>query len=232
MLARDLEGLMLRLSFFLIFALSLAAVDVSGQKLRVVFFGDSITELGVKEGGYVTRITEIAKNEGKTESFEFFGSGIGGNKIYDLFLRAEEDIVKNSPDIVVIYVGVNDVWHKRLLGTGTDFDKFGKFYEALVKKLEDGKIKVVVCTPAVIGERTDFSNDSDGDLNLYAKWIRDFAARRKLPLVDLRKAFLEHNLKSNPENKPSGILTTDRVHLNAAGNELVAREMWKVLKAQ
>ena len=27
-----------------------------------------------------------------------------------------------------------------------------------------------------------------------------------------------------------GILTTDRVHLNEAGNKLVAEEIWKVLR--
>ncbi len=221
---------MLRFLLILIVAVPLAAVDASAQKRRVVFFGDSITELGVKTGGYVTRIGEIAREDGKSDGFEFIGSGIGGNKVYDLYLRVDEDVIKKSPDIVVIFVGVNDVWHKRLLGTGTDFDKFGKFYEALVKKLEAAGIKVVVCTPAVIGERTDFSNDSDGDLNLYSGWIRGFAARNSIGLVDLRKVFLDHNLKNNPENKASGILTTDRVHLNATGNDLVAREMWMVLK--
>ena len=55
--------------------------------------------------------------------------------------------------------------------------------------------------------------------------------KNELPIVDLRKAFLEHNLKNNPDNKDRGILTTDRVHLNARGNQLVADEMWKVIKS-
>jgi len=41
----------------------------------------------------------------------------------------------------VIWVGVNDVWHKTLLGTGTDADKFEKFYQAIIKKLKDKNIK-------------------------------------------------------------------------------------------
>lgn len=44
----------------------------------------------------------------------------------------------------------------------------------------------------------------------------------KCDLVDLRKAFLDYNLKYNTENKESGILTTDRVHLNSKGNQIVA----------
>jgi len=50
-------------------------------------------------------------------------------------------------------------------------------------------------------------------------------------LVDLRKSFLEYGKQFNPENKESGILTSDRVHLNEKGNELVAAEMWKVIKS-
>lgn len=73
------------------------------------------------------------------------------------------------------------------------------------------------------------TNQQDGDLNQYSQFIRDLAKRHNLPLVDLRKAFLEYNLKNNPENKEKGILTTDRVHLNDAGNQYVAEQMQKVL---
>lgn len=199
------------------------------KKTRVVFFGDSITELGVRDGGYITKIESLIKQDGLSGRIELIGAGVSGNKIYDLFLRADADVIRQAPDLVVIYVGVNDVWHKRLLGTGTDFDKFGRFYEALAEKLHDAKIRVILCTPAVIGERTDFTNENDGDLNLYSDWIRKFAATNGYPLVDLRKAFLEHNLRENKENRVSGILTTDKVHLNRAGNELVAREIWSEL---
>ncbi|HMI77341.1 MAG TPA: SGNH/GDSL hydrolase family protein, partial [Ferruginibacter sp.] len=82
-----------------------------------------------------------------------------------------------------------------------------------------------------IGEKTDFTNELDGDLNKYCNIIRGIAAKNNLPLVDLRKAFLEYNLKYNTANKESGILTTDRVHLNPRGNKLVADEMWKVISA-
>jgi lysophospholipase L1-like esterase len=158
------------------------------------------------------------------------GAGIGGNKVYDLYLRLETDVLDKNPDIVFIYVGVNDVWHKSSFGTGTDPDKFEKFYQAIIDKLKSRKIKIVLCTPAAIGEKIDFSNQQDGDMNQYSNIIRSLATKNNLPLVDLRKSFLNYNLKNNPENKDRGILTTDRVHLNAKGNQLVADEMWKVVK--
>jgi lysophospholipase L1-like esterase len=200
------------------------------KKQRVIFFGDSITQAGVQPGGYIIRIGDLAAKDGSVAAYDFVGAGIGGNKVYDLYLRLEDDVLNKNPDVVVLYVGVNDVWHKRTHGTGTDADKFLGFYNGLIKKIQAKGAKIILCTPAVIGERTDFSNELDGDLNRYSTMIRELAAKNKLPLVDLRKAFLDYNLQFNKENKESGILTTDRVHLNEKGNQLVAEEMWAAIK--
>ncbi len=201
------------------------------KKKKVVFFGDSITQAGIRPGGYIKLMDSLIAAELGADQYELIGAGIGGDKIYDLYLRIEEDVLKHHADIVVVYVGVNDVWHKASSGTGTDLNKFGRFYEALVKKLQASGSKVIVCTPAVIGERTDNSNQQDGDLNMYSNWLRTFTAKNSIPLVDLRAGFINYNLKNNPQNKESGILTTDRVHLTPAGNLFVAEEMWKVIKA-
>lgn len=204
--------------------------SISQEKTRIVFFGDSITQAGVNAGGYIMRIDSMCKGEGKADSYEFIGAGIGGNKVYDLYLRIENDVLARDPDVVVIYIGVNDVWHKSSSGTGTDADKFEKFYQAIIDKLKAKNSKIILCTPAAIGEKTDFSNPQDGDMNEYSNIIRRIAKKNELRIVDLRKAFLDYNLKNNSENKDRGILTTDRVHLNAKGNQLVADEMWKVIK--
>lgn len=200
------------------------------KKSKVIFFGDSITEAGVKPGGYIMRIDSMCKKENRSGQFEFIGAGISGNKVYDLYLRLDDDVLAKNPDVVFIYIGVNDVWHKSSRGTGTDPDKFEKFYNAIIKKLRDKNIKVILCTPATIGEKYDFTNQQDGDLNSYSNIIRNIAQKNNLQVVDLRQKFLDYNKQNNHENKPSGILTTDGVHLNVKGNQLVADEMWSVLK--
>ena len=202
----------------------------SQKKTRVIFFGDSITQAGAGPGGYIRRIDSMCKADGNGENFEFIGAGIGGNKVYDLYLRMESDVLAKEPDVVFIYIGVNDVWHKATSGTGTDPDKFERFYQAIIDKLKAKNIKVILCTPAAIGEKTDFSNQQDGDMNAYSNIIRAIAKKNELTLVDLRKSFIDYNLKNNPDNKDRGILTTDRVHLNATGNQFVANEMWSVIK--
>lgn len=217
---------------FLVAFLVICSMSFVGQKkTKVIFFGDSITELGVKPGGYVTRVDSMCRAEGKSAAYDFVGSGISGNKVYDLYLRMEEDVLAKNPDVVVIYVGVNDVWHKTLLGTGTDPDKFEKFYSAILKKLKEKNIKAALCTPAVVGEKNDMSNPLDGDLNRYSNIIRELAKKNNLPLIDLRKKFIDFELANNPENKEKDILTYDRVHMNAKGNQFLADAMWSAIKS-
>src|SRR5438309_596464 len=137
------------------FILITAAMAMSFQKKqRVVFFGDSITQMGIKPGGYISLMNDALNKKGLASQYELVGAGIGGNKVYDLYLRMDSDVLMKNPDIVVIWVGVNDVWHKASFGTGTDPDKFEKFYTAIIKKLQAKKIKVFLTTTATIGECT------------------------------------------------------------------------------
>src|SRR5262245_41634210 len=115
------------------------------KKTKIIFFGDSITRNGADTGGYIRRIDTMCRKEGLGDKYEFIGSGIGGNKVYDLYLRMDDDVLAKNPDVVIIYIGVNDVWHKASAGTGTDADKFERFYNAILKKLKDKNIKIILC---------------------------------------------------------------------------------------
>ena len=216
--------------YLLILACICCLSFVQDGKKKIVFFGDSITELGINKGGYIDLLNNRIANNGQSNRYELLGAGIGGNKIYDLYLRLEKDVLNKNPDVVVVWVGVNDVWHKSMMGTGTDYDKFGLFYDAMVQKIQAKGAKVILVTPAVIGERNDQSNPQDGELNLYSNWIRKYASQKNIALVDFRKLFLEYSVKNNPNQLDKGFLTYDRVHLNDAGNQLVADAIWEVIK--
>jgi lysophospholipase L1-like esterase len=193
------------------------------KKLKVVFFGDSITQAAINPNGFIT-IDDSLLNPKGSSNYDLIGAGISGNKVYDLYFRIDDDVISKSPDIVVIYVGVNDVWHKKM-GTGTDADKFEKFYLAMVKKFKAANMKVIVCTPASIGEKYDNTNEQDGDMNKYSNIVRKIAVDQQLTLVDLRSEFETFEKNNNTNNLDRGILTMDGVHLNDAGNIFVAKLM-------
>jgi lysophospholipase L1-like esterase len=216
----------------ILFAALTILTSMQTKTQKVVFFGDSITQAGAKPGGYIVKMKEALEQKAMGSQFDLAGAGIGGNKVYDLYLRMDDDVLAQNPDVVVIWIGVNDVWHKVTSGTGTDPDKFEKFYSAIINKLLDRHIRVILCTPAVIGEKTDFTNQQDGDLNAYSQIVRNLAQKWHCGLVDLREIFHNYELKNNPGNKESGILTLDKVHLNDAGNQLVADKMLEALQTK
>ena len=200
------------------------------QKKKIIFFGDSITQAGVAPNGYITLLQQMLVKNGKDKAFDLIGAGIGGNKIYDLYLRLEDDVLSKKPDLVFIYVGINDVWHKRSYGTGTDPDKFEKFYNKIIDKIQSTGAKVVICTPTVVGEKKGYVNELDGDLNKYSEIVRQIAKNKKVELIDLHKTIVDYINAHNPENKSSGILTTDGVHMNDEGNRFLAEQFWEDIK--
>lgn len=199
---------------------------------RIVFLGDSITQAGVGPMGYVTRIQRALAERHKDLEIEVIGAGISGNKVPDLQRRVDKDVIAKKPTIVVIYIGINDVWHGETdPARGTSQEKFEAGLKEVIGKCRASGARVVLCTPSVIGEKFDGTNKLDANLDAYSDVSRRIAGELKIPLCDLRKKFIDHEKQHNPENKDKGILTSDRVHLNDEGNKFVAETLLKSLGA-
>jgi lysophospholipase L1-like esterase len=197
---------------------------------RVIFLGDSITQGGVSPKGYVTLVGKQLQESKKDLNVEIIGAGISGNKVPDLEKRLERDVLSKKPSIVVIYIGINDVWHS-LNNRGTSKEEFQAGLKRIIDAIQKGGARVVLCTPSVIGEKTDGSNKLDAMLEEYCTISRAVATETKSQLLDLRKAFMDYLKKANDKNQENKILTTDGVHLNDAGNKFVADQMLTALGA-
>lgn len=200
------------------------SVPASGADapLTVLFLGDSITEAGAGPHGYVTLAGKALAEA--APGTKVIGAGISGNRVPDLLARVDRDVIARKPDVVVIYIGINDVWHSQN-GRGTPKGEFEKGLGTLVEKIRAGGAKVILCTPTVIGEKKSGTNKLDAMLDEYADVTRAVAAREKTALVDLRKACVEHLAKHNRDDAENGILTTDGVHLTPAGDAFLAARM-------
>jgi lysophospholipase L1-like esterase len=197
---------------------------------RIVFLGDSITAAGVSPKGYVTLIKNALAEKHKDLGIEVIGAGVGGHKVPDLQKRLDRDVLKKKPTLVVIYIGINDVWHgEKDPKNGTSKEKFEEGLKDIIAKIKDAGANVLLCTPSVIGEKVGGANKLDAKLDEYSDISRKVAKDMKVPLCDLRQAFADDLKKNNTANKESGILTGDRVHLNDAGNRFVAEVMLKSL---
>ena len=208
------------------------------QPAKIVFLGDSITEQAEDfEDGFISLIRQNLSED----KFELIGKGISGNKVSDLLTRYKSDVIDLNPDIVFIYIGINDVWHKYDFGTGSDIDLYEKGLRTIISDIKSLGSKIVLCTPTVIGENTgDFvlgnqfkdvetMEKMNGDLDTFSEVVRKLSNEYETELLDLRKIFMDYLAENNINNDAAGILTTDGVHLNEQGNKLIADQMIKFI---
>ena len=195
---------------------------------QIVFFGDSITEMGEQPNGYVTLLRDTLVKQ--YPGINIIGAGIGGNKVPQLQDRLDRDVLSKKATIVVIYIGINDVWHFEKHGTGTPKDKYESGLRDLISRIQKSGARVILCTPSVIGERRHGDNKFDAMLDEYSGISRRVTKEFGAKICDLRNAFIQYLAAHNPDNNVEGILTRDSVHLNDAGNRLVTETILKALE--
>ncbi len=199
------------------------------NKKKIVFLGDSITQEAFGEDGYAS---VLKKTRSVRKKYELIGEGVGGNRIGDLVKRQQEDVLVYKPDKVVLFVGVNDcgwpTWHpEELSNTEAEYEQ--SMLE-MVKQFQQRQIEVIICTPALIGEKKNGGNGLDKKLDRYADICRRVAASSGSELADIRTAFTRYLEVHNTADQDKGILTVDGVHPNRTGSELIAQELSKVIK--
>ena len=197
---------------------------------RIIFFGDSLTELAGNEEpkeqvtkGYVRIVRETLHEKHQDKDIDVDWVATGGHTVPDLLKRVERDVIVKKPTIVVIQIGCNDA--RRI-----SKDEFRAGLEQLIDKLQQADIQVIQCSLTSVGEKHDGTNPDDPKLEEFAQVQREVAQAKKVPLNDLRRAFVAYWKEHNSDNRPSGILTYDGNHFNQKGHEFVAEQMLKKFK--
>lgn len=189
---------------------------------RIVILGDSITQAGNRSGGFVTVLREAVGRE----DVQWRPAGVSGNRIENARQRIATEVLPLRPSIVIVFVGVNDVWHQAR-GNVLEFAKAKEELTGLVQDLRAGEVvpEVVLCTPMVIGEKSDGSNSLDRDLEDLSELIRTVATEQECQCLDLRRETIDYLKKHNPNQKSHSVLTIDGVHLNREGNHFLAQSI-------
>ena len=199
-----------------------AAQDVlvkSGE--TVAFMGDSITQQGWQSGsGYVKLVVSGLEANGVT--ITPVPAGISGHKSNQMLARLDKDVLAKKPQWMTLSCGVNDVWHGE---KGVPLEQYRQNIRQIVDKCLAANVKVMILTATMI--REDATNDENKKLAAYNEFLRELAKEKKLPLADLY-ADMEAAVKAGGggKGKPN-LLTTDGVHMNAAGNVMMATGVLK-----
>jgi len=195
---------------------------------RIVFLGDSITHQAVQPNGFVTLIDDTLTARHPGWGIEIIGAGISGNRVPDLQKRLASDVLDKQPTLVVVYIGINDVWHWKN-NRGTTKSDYENGLKDIVRKIQAAGAHVILCTPSVIGEKKNGANAQDTMLEEYVQLSRKVARELGCELCDLHKAFVDYLAANNPDDKEKGVLTRDGVHLNPLGNRFVAEQMLRAM---
>lgn len=175
--------------------------------MRVVFFGDSLTE-GKPGAAYLDALAARVSADERLRGVELLRAGVGGDTVLNLARRMEHDVVPLAPDWVVVMVGVNDAttWLlRRSLPTRQRWRSLRYFtgykgvpravtparYQAGLRVLVDGLrrrtgARVALCTPAISGE--SLRSRKWRALDRYAAAAQWVASERDCPLIDVHAA--------------------------------------------
>lgn len=205
--------------------------------MKIVLFGDSITDAcrnrntdrytGALGSGYALLIGgELTKDT--PNEYEIYNRGISGNRVVDLYARIKADVWNLQPDVLSIFIGINDIWHELGGQNGVDLERFEKVYRML---LDDTlarlpKLKIMLCEPYVIhGDATDEKWEEFNKVREYAKVVKKLAKEYGLYFVPTQAP-----LEKRAEKFGAEYYADDGVHPTPAGAKVLADEWLKVFK--
>jgi acyl-CoA thioesterase-1 len=192
---------------------------------KLLFIGDSITDVGrvsdpEKLGsGYVRLLHDLLLAKSPATAPTFLNLGTSGHKVTDLRDRWDTDVLAHTPDLLSIFIGINDVWHTLAGLGGTPIDHFTSTYRTLLQRTRSAlpNCKIVLCEPSVIWPPQD-PRGTDA-LKPYIRSVNDLATEFRVhALVPLHTAFTNAR-----QSRPEIPWTPDGVHPSPTGHMLIAQ---------
>jgi lysophospholipase L1-like esterase len=176
---------------------------VAGEK-RVVFFGDSITDIWKLDESF----------PGK----HYINRGIGGQTTPQMLVRFRPDVIDLKPAVVVILAGTNDIAGN----TGEErLDEIEGDYATMAELAKAHGIRVVFSSLTPINDYNPqamrfFLQRSTEKILQLNEWLKRYCADNGLVYLDYFSAMVDEHgmMKAN--------LSNDGLHPNAAGFAVIA----------
>lgn len=193
----------------------------------LLFIGDSITDCnrdrlrvdGLGQG-YVAKVAKALPD------FKVVNRGISGNRVVDLKARWTEDALALHPDILVVLIGVNEVWHQLKFGSPYTEAQYESDYREILKsaRAANPNLKVVLMQPFIfeVGEVDSAWPLPLNRLKHIVERLASELADAYIPLQDI--------LNDAAKQHGEATLLPDGVHPSDLGHAVIADAVLKTLK--
>ena len=205
---------------------------------RIVFCGDSITDMGraqpVGEGllsdglgrGYVSLVHSMIAVNYPELLVRVTNAGISGNCSINLLQRFERDCIALNPEWISICIGINDVWRQfdlpELPDSAVQLEAYETYMEEMIQTSKGvSNLKgIFILTPYYI--EPNKQDKCRARMDEYGAVCKKLAKKYGCILVDFQKMYDDYC-----QYRHSSYLAWDRVHPTQTGSLLMAKEFLK-----
>lgn len=198
------------------------------KKIKIFFQGDSITDWNRDRSnnhnlsGYTAKVADILG-----EQYEYVNYGISGDTSRQLLKRHEAEFLEEKADILVMMIGVNDVWRY--------FDGFSENAVDEVETVSNIKevinitrkinpsVKIILLEPYLI---TGYIPHLDNAMDVFNKHL-DLIKKEIPQLVDCYIPFMDDFFS---RDRSGEVVADDGVHPNERGQTLIANKIVEAIK--
>lgn len=197
------------------------------KKTIYLFQGDSITDCNRDRNQLISLGDGYVKVlQTRHPELIIYNQGISGDRVNELIERWDTDTLKWKPDVLSVYIGINDVWHHHEWGKPYTIESFTSMYQRLIDQTRSNfrHTKILLISPFVL-KMGHYKAIWQRDIDDIILAVEGLAKRNQTLYLALQPIFDEANKVYTMEE-----LTWDGVHPKLLGHELIASAIEKVLK--
>jgi lysophospholipase L1-like esterase len=179
---------------------------------------------------------------GEVDGMRVINKGMSGEQSFEMLSRFEEDVLSVKPKSVIIWGFINDIFWSERQNMDATLERIKTNFEKMVKLSRDNGIIPILATEVTVRPETswketiagwvggllgkesyqDYINQHVLDIN---KWIRDYAEKHDLLLLDLQPVIADENGQRKKE-----YAVKDGSHISEEGYEKLTEYANSVLQ--
>ena len=194
--------------------------------MKILFQGDSVTDAGRDRSdphdmgtGYPKYASAMISDAHPDIDFEFINLGISGNRTENLVARLQSDFVEIAPDVVVLLIGVNDVWHHFSHNIDTPAKVFESNLRLILTTIKETMgAKLLMVEPFLLygSDKVHMLEELDEKIRIERTLAQEFAD----VYLPMHAIFAAETV-----NTPYTAFSGDGVHPNAGGSCFIAERI-------